>query len=667
MSSKLQWGIIGTGNIAKAFALGLKGSTTGELLAIASRSQEKADQFGEEFGAPRRFGSYEAMLADPEVQAVYISTPHPMHAEWAIKSAEAGKHILCEKPLTLDYPEAMAVVDAARKAGVFLMEAFMYRCNPQTAKLVELIREGVIGEVRLIEASFSFDAGYNLGGRLLNQALGGGGILDVGCYCASMARLIAGAALGRDWADPIEVKAVGHLGEESRVDEWATALLRFERDILAYVQTGVRLGHENQARIFGSQGRITVPSPWFCNGREPGAVKLIVQRYGEPETVVEIEVAQGIYSIEADTVAANIEAGQAPSPAMSWGDTLGNMQTLDRWRLGMDFYYDVERPWADFPTVDHRPLAKREDATMPYDRLPGLEKPVSRLVMGVMLGGATFSLPFASVMFDEYFRLGGNCFDTARIYGPSDAILGQWIKNRGIREEVVVLGKGAHTPNCFPESLTAELLTTLEQMQTDYLDIYMMHRDNLDVPVGEFIEVLNEHQKAGRIKVFGVSNWTLERIEEANNYAHNHGLTGLVALSNNLALAHMTDPVWGGCLHVSDPASRAWLEQHQFPVMSWSSTSRGFFVYGDPEDTSNTDLVRSWYSKDNFLRLERARELAKAKGVQPIQIALAWVLNQPFPTYALIGPHNLEELAVSVDAANLQLTPAELRWLALDD
>ena len=131
MSNKLAWGIIGTGNIAKTFAKGVAQSKTGRLIAVGSRSQASADKFGEEFKVPKRFASYEALLADPEVQAVYICTPHPMHAEWAIAAANAGKHILCEKPIGMNYPEAMAIVEAATRNNVFLMEAFMYRCHPQ--------------------------------------------------------------------------------------------------------------------------------------------------------------------------------------------------------------------------------------------------------------------------------------------------------------------------------------------------------------------------------------------------------------------------------------------------------------------------------------------------------------------------------------------------------
>src|SRR5947209_4519922 len=165
MEQRLQWGILGTGRIAHIFARGLAASQTGVLIAIGSRTQASADAFGEGVGAVRRHGSYDGLLADPAVQAVYIATPHPMHAEWAIKAAEAGKHILCEKPLALNHAEAMAVIEAALRHDVFLMEAFMYRCHPQTAKLIELIRSGVIGSVRVIQVTFSFHVNVHPGHR----------------------------------------------------------------------------------------------------------------------------------------------------------------------------------------------------------------------------------------------------------------------------------------------------------------------------------------------------------------------------------------------------------------------------------------------------------------------------------------------------------------------
>lgn len=659
--SKLRWGILSTGAISRRFASQLPASRTGVLMAVGSRTQQAADDFAKEFGFPRAHGSYDALLADPEVDAVYISTPHPMHAEWAIKAAEAGKHILCEKPLTLDYAEAMAVIEAARLNDVFLMEAFMYRCHPQTAKLVELIKERTIGDVRVIQATFSFQAGFSPESRLLNNELGGGGILDVGCYCASMSRLIAGAALGRDFAEPIETKSVGHIGE-TRVDEYALALLRFEGDILAQIATGVRLNQESVVRIFGSEGSILVPSPWMDSDNKV----IRVDRHGEQPREVVVDSYAGSYAIEADIVAENIDHRQAPSPAMSWDDSLGNMRTLDAWRAGFGMTYDVERPDAYFPTADRRPLAPKPGNPMQYGRIEGLDKDVSRIVLGTMLGGAAFPLPHASVMMDDFFANGGNCFDTAYIYGQSDAILGQWIKNRGIREQVVVLAKGAHTPHCSPDDLTSQLLESLDRMQTDYADIYMMHRDNPEIPVGEFIDVLNEHKNAGRIRAFGGSNWSLERVEEANAYAKSKGLVGFSAISNNFSLARMVEPPWPGCIASSDAESKRWFECTRMPLMSWSSLARGFFVRGNPDDTSDPGMVSCWYAEDNFRRLVRARELAAKYGVEPVVIALAYVLNQPFPTFALIGPAAPWETHTSLQALGLTLTPEELKWLNLE-
>ena len=663
MSKKLQWGIISTGRISGVFAKNLAASETGELLAVASRTQEAADKFGDEYNVPRRYAGYQALLDDPDVDAVYISTPHPMHAEWAVKAADAGKHILCEKPLALNYSEAMAIVEAARRNDVFLMEAFMYRCHPQTAKIVELVKSGAVGDVRLIQATFSFRGWFNPKGRLFAPELAGGGIMDVGCYCCSMSRLVAGAALGKPFVDPIDVKGMGHIGETG-VDYYAIGMLKFPNDILAQVSTGVHLNQENAVRIYGTEGSIYVPSPWFCQEH----AEIVLNRAGKDPETITIDTPVTSYTLEADVVARHIPDRQAPSPAMSWDDSLGNMRTLDSWRLAVGVTYPMEHIDANWPTVDHKPLVVRPGSRMKYGRIDGLDKPVSRLVMGVMLSGAQFALPHASVMYDEFFARGGNAFDTAYIYGGglADQVLGRWITNRGIRDKVVVIVKGAHTPFCDPESLTSQLLESLDRLQTDYADIYLMHRDNPDIPVGEFVEVLNEHHRAGRIKAFGGSNWSIERVEAANEYARSKGLVGFSAVSNNFSLARMVQPVWEGCIHSSDADSRAWFEKTQMPLLAWSSLARGFFVTGDPANTSDPSMVASWYSEDNFRRLERAKELAKRKGVEPVVIAMAYVLSQPFPTFALFGPATIKEMNVSMQGLDLALTPDELRWLNLE-
>ncbi len=655
MNQKLRWGILGTGNIAKKFAQGVADSASGELVAVGSRSVESAQAFASKFPVNTAHGSYEALLADPDVEAVYISTPHPLHAEWAVKTAEAGKHILCEKPLTMNHAEAMAVAEAAHRHGVFLMEAFMYRCHPQTARVVELVRTGAIGEVRLIRADFGFDAGRNLSSRLLDPALGGGGILDVGCYCASMARLVAGAAHGTPFEDPVKVHAEGHIGAETGVDEWTVATLTFSRGLVAQLATAVQLSLPNEVRIFASAGHIHIPSPWIVmKGTEPSVIHLH-RRGAEPEEIV-IEPERSLYALEADEVAAHIAAGE--SPAMPIADTLGNMRTLDQWRAAMGLTYESER------SLPPRQIARRAEHTMRYGRIEGLEKDVSRIFMGC---DNQASLPHAAAMFDDWIERGGTAFDTAWVYGGGrhERLLGEWVKSRGMREQVVILGKGAHTPHCNPEALTRQLHESLDRLQTDYVDLYMMHRDNEEIPVGEFIEVLNEHQRAGRMRAFGGSNWSLERVAAANDYAAQHGLTGFAAISNNLGLAHMVDPVWAGCMHVSDAASRAWLTERQMPVLAWSSQARGFFTErGDPGDTSDAEMVRCWHSAENFARRERAIEMARAKGVLPINIALAYVLCQPFPTYALIGPRVLEETRTSLPGLEIELTLQELEWLA---
>ena len=218
----------------------------------------------------------------------------------------------------------------------------MYRCHPQTARLVKLIRERAIGEVRVIQATFSFHAAFNAKHRIFNPQLGGGGILDVGCYCTSMARLIAGVATGRDFAEPTEVQGAGHIGS-SGVDEWAVGTLKFPGGIVAQVATGVSVSQENVVRIFGSEGNILVPSPWLP-AREGGLTKIMLSRKAasRPQEI-HIQTTQGLYSIEADTVATHIAKRQAPSPAMTWKDTLGNMKTLDQWRASIGLVYDEEK------------------------------------------------------------------------------------------------------------------------------------------------------------------------------------------------------------------------------------------------------------------------------------------------------------------------------------
>ncbi|MEM6822797.1 MAG: aldo/keto reductase [Verrucomicrobiota bacterium] len=664
----INWGILSTGTIAKAFANGVIQSQSGKLVAVGSRTQASADSFAKEFNIDSAHSSYEGLLADSKVDAVYIATPHPIHAEWAIKAAEAGKHILCEKPLTINHAEAMVVAEAARENSVFLMEAFMYRCQPQTKKLVELIASKTIGDVKLIQASFGFRASFSPDGRLFSNKLAGGGILDVGCYPVSMARLIAGAVEGKPFLDPTSVQGMGELIEETGVDAYAVASLKFPNGILAQVSTGVLLRQKNDVVIYGTQGQIKVPNPWFCGGREGGESSIFVYKDGEdaPEEIA-VKADQWLYENEADAVASALEGNQTSSRFMSPEDTLGNMKALDEWRYSFRFFYASERNKDCIPTVDRRPLKKKSNPPMKYSSINGLELPVSRLVFGC---DNQKTLPHAAAMLDDYYSRGGNTFDTAYIYGGGtpERLLGIWLKERQLRDETNIIVKGGHTPYCRPESIEIQLEESLDRLQIECADIYMMHRDNLDIPVEEFIDALNEHYNAGRIKVFGGSNWSTERIDAANAYAKSKGLQGFGVVSNNFSLARMVNPVWGGCIAASDPQQKKWFEKTQTPLLAWSSQARGFFTDRSGKNkTEDPELVNSWYSDENFERKERAIALAKEKGVTPINIALAFVLHQKFPTFALFGPRQISETVTSMPGLNVELSEEEVAWLDLDE
>jgi len=349
----LNWGILGAGGIATVFCNAIRFSKTGQLIAIASRSLEKAKRLALDFSIPKCSSSYEDLLKDKEVQAVYISTIHPTHAEWAIKAAQAGKHILVEKPIAMNYFEARAMIDSARENDVFLMEAFMYRCHPQIRKMVELIQNGVIGKVQLIRSVFGYHAEFDPSSRVYSNKLGGGGILDVGCYPASFVRLVAGAAVGKSFLDPMQVKACGVVGPTG-VDHYTAATLQFESDIIAEIITSIGCQLPVQATVYGADGMITVPNPWLpstpcrfatkplsLDTRFPSEM-LLVEKYesGKIDEII-IEADRDLFTYEVDTVAAHISERQAP--AMSWDDTLGNMRLLDRWRKEIGVMYQQDR------------------------------------------------------------------------------------------------------------------------------------------------------------------------------------------------------------------------------------------------------------------------------------------------------------------------------------
>ena len=332
MSEKVRWGILGTGKIARMLASALRASQDGELVSVGSRDLDRAATLAAEFGAPRH-SSYDGVLADPDVDVAYIATHHPFHKEWAVRAADAGKHVLCEKPLAVMAEEARAIVETAERSGVFLLEAFAYRSHPQTHRLVELLRNDAIGEIRLVDAVFGYDAGPAPTNYLLVPELAGGSILDVGCYTTSMAHLVAASAAGALSVEAVDVTGGATIGT-SGVDLSSTASLVFSTGVLARVACSIQANLESDVWIYGSHGRIHITSPWLP-GRIGSGPLIVVERRGSDVETIDTSVDADVYTVEVDAVNDAIRKGERSPAAMPWEDSLANVRTLDRWRAAV--------------------------------------------------------------------------------------------------------------------------------------------------------------------------------------------------------------------------------------------------------------------------------------------------------------------------------------------
>ncbi len=319
---------------------------------------------------------------------------------------------------------------------------------------------------------------------------------------------------------------------------------------------------------------------------------------------------------------------------------------------------------------------------MKYGTIPGVTKPVSRLVQGTANTVFDPSKPDqAFALLDMAMEYGINTFDTAHVYGEgNETMLGNWVRERGVRDQVVILAKGAHPyghNRVTPEDIEADLTESLRRQNSDYFDLYVLHRDDPAVPVGPIVEALNKHKDAGRIGAFGGSNWTWERIKEANDYAASHNLTPFAVTSPNYSLAEMYAPPWDDCLSISGPqgqADRDYYAETGIAVMPWSSMAGGFFsdtYHQDNLETFGQDnyfaqiCIKCYCGETNFQRLDRVRELASAKNLTVAQIALAFTFSQPMNLFPLVSSLTKEQFAANVAAVEVALTPIEVAYLDL--
>jgi predicted dehydrogenase len=332
MKDQLQWGVVGTGGIANDFVQALSASQRCRVVNVVGSSAQKGRTFAERWRLPQASDTLEALLADPAVDAVYVASPHPLHEAQALAAIAARKAVLCEKPMTLDARGTERLVSAARQQSVFLMEAFMYRCHPVVRELCARLARGVIGNVRHVRADFAFRVPRDPRGRLFNVELGGGGILDVGGYPVSFARLIAGLVEGSAFAEPTALEAVGCIGPTG-ADELSTALLRFGTGFSAQATCGVFHDVGSSAVVFGEAGKIVLPHPWIPDGGRQGLdSRFVIHRDGREPEEVRVRTRLPVYAIQAELVADSLPSLEAASPAMSWADSLGNMRALDLWR-----------------------------------------------------------------------------------------------------------------------------------------------------------------------------------------------------------------------------------------------------------------------------------------------------------------------------------------------
>jgi len=310
-------------------------------------------------------------------------------------------------------------------------------------------------------------------------------------------------------------------------------------------------------------------------------------------------------------------------------------------------------------------------------RVEGVDKPMSRLVLGTAFYNAANKDAWFAIL-DAFRAQGGTVLDSGRVYGDSEVVLGAWLADRDCREEVVLITKCGHgtdhriPEDTFEQMVADELNISLTNLGTDYVDLYMLHRDNEVMPVGRIMERMHQEVTAGRVRTLGASNWRYDRIDAANAYARKHGLTPFTAVSNNLSLAQPADAFYPGLVS-TDPAGEKWHWNTNVPLFPWSAQARGFFTGRYSPDLLDSPppendpflrrMIEVYCNEANFERLRRTESLGKERGYTAVEVALAWLLHKPFPMAPIIGPHTPDELNSCLKALTLQLTPEECQWL----
>jgi len=666
--TNIRWGIVGTGSIATAFAHSIKYSNNSSLEAVYGRNESKLKDFCNKFEVEDINEPNNLFTAD-HIDAIYIATPHSTHYEYCLSAIRNKKHILCEKPLTVNHLESMVLLNLAKESNVFLMEAFMYRTHPQTANILDSLdvfqdsKEEII-----IESSFGFTAELSESHRLRNPMLGGGAILDVGCYPLSISKLIAGRIQGELFSDPESIEASGRI-DSTGVDLQSTASLVFSDRIKAEISCAIDEEYSNNLIVRSGDLKIVASQPWHCGQFQEG--KSSIEIYKNQQLIKEIpfEDKVGLFTREINHATECIIKGEIESNYINHADTQSNMLWLEKWRQEINIVCPLSH-FKGSPLPDSK-FYSIQRPKLQSTSLNGVKKLGSRLALGC--DNQTSSL-HAFTMFDHFYGSGGRIFDTAYIYnnGKGDKYLGDWINSRNIEDEIIVLGKGVHTPDCEPKFIRPQIEESLSRLNINKIDIFCLHRDNPKIPVAEFMDALNEVKNDGLIGNIGASNWEMGRFAEARDYALKNNMEPFTVLSNNFSLAEMVDPVWPGCVGVNN-SYLEYLMDNQIMLFPWSSQARGFFIekkeITSNEHFSNPSLeeeMRVWHCEKNLQRRKVCFAIAAQRGVQPIQVALAYVIQKSSLIFPLVGPRTIMEAESSIAATKLNLTEEEMSSLAID-
>ena len=711
MVATVRWGIIGPGAIARVFATAIDGLDGHEIVAVGSRDPERALAFNAERGyVDAEAGTYRDLVRSESVDAVYVASPHPGHLEHAALALRHGKGVLCEKPLCVNASEARRLCEIARERGRPLLEAMWTRFLPATQRAADWIANGTIGEPSRVVCSFGFHAAFDPESRLYDPELGGGSLLDIGCYTLSLASLVFGERVTGGNIPQIEVHA--DLAP-SGVDENCRIVLRFGDGAEAYLESSISQALSATGVVQGDGGRIVIPDFWR-------AQTLKLECETQDVATLECPFLCNGYEYQALELERMLRDGDIESPFLPHAESIGLIELMDELRRRMGVQYPFETSigvtagthramtYRPFDEGVGAPAFRPASSAMPAAEGPGpgdesalgarVFRPASsamprsgepeplhlpRLILGTMpLSNETpAARDDADALLDAAFENGLSAVDTGHVYGggASERAIGDWLERRGIADDVFVLSKGCHPdeagPRVNPEALARDLAESLDRLRLPAVDLYMLHRDDPAVPVGEMVDAFAEHLAAGRLRAYGFSNWTRARIEEACDYAEANDRPLPAASSPNFSLADQVEDPWGGgCATLTGAAAaedREWHRDTGMAVFAWSSLARGLFsgrvsrraLAADPglvDEACRTAYVHNV----NLARLDRVIEFAEAGGASVPQIALAWVLAQDLPLHAIVGAATGEEVEDLAAAAALTLTDEEQKWLS---